>query len=175
MSTRRVRTAVLGHESATPYSPAGVGYAVLALRLAMGWVFFNTGVSRLLSSGWDTHTFAGTIPPSNPGAEVVAALATRAPWALEVCLTYGFALVGVGLLFGAFFRLNALVGGALMGATWVTSLSVQAGGFVNPYLIYVLVLFGLVAFGAGRVVGLDALFEGHSLVERHPRLRLLLG
>ena len=46
---------------------------------------------------------------------------------------------------------------------------------VDDHVMYALLLFGLGAFGAGRVAGLDRVVEDSELVTRHPRLRYLLG
>ncbi len=53
-------------------------------------------------------------------------------------------------------------------------------GLVNGDLAYMMVFLAVAAFGAGRLLGLDALIEkyetgGELLVERYPKLRYVLG
>lgn len=174
MSTRRFRVDFLGNEATLDYSPRLVGYAIVGMRIALGWVFFHAGVARLLDPGWSVGQFVGSVPPSNLFVQQWSWLGTHAGWLLALLLTVGFAVVGAGLLFGAFLRASALVGAGLMGLTWTAALSLSTG-VVTQHLVYVPVLFGLGALGAGRLAGLDALFENHPFVEEHPELRVLLG
>jgi thiosulfate dehydrogenase [quinone] large subunit len=41
--------------------------------------------------------------------------------------------------------------------------------------VYAILLFGLGAFGAGRILGLDAYLEDLEIVQSNPWLRYLLG
>jgi thiosulfate dehydrogenase [quinone] large subunit len=41
--------------------------------------------------------------------------------------------------------------------------------------VYALLLFGLGAFGAGRIFGLDSYIEETQLVQNRPALKLFLG
>ena len=55
-----------------------------------------------------------------------------------------------------------------------------AHGVINGDFAYMLVFLAVAAFGAGRILGLDALVEryevnGKPLVERYPKLRYILG
>jgi thiosulfate dehydrogenase [quinone] large subunit len=68
-----------------------------------------------------------------------------------------------------FYWLSSLRGGLLAG------LPLEHGWVVNDHLIYAFLLFGLGAFGAGRILGLDARIETLSVVENNRWLKLLLG
>jgi thiosulfate dehydrogenase [quinone] large subunit len=53
-------------------------------------------------------------------------------------------------------------------------------GFINGDFAYMLVFLAVAAFGAGRIIGLDAIIEnyeirGEPLAERYPKLRYILG
>jgi len=48
-------------------------------------------------------------------------------------------------------------------------------GYVNGDFAYMLVFLAVAAFGAGRILGLDARLEELDLVERNGWLRYLLG
>ena len=55
-----------------------------------------------------------------------------------------------------------------------------AHGVINGDFAYRLVFLAVAAFGAGRILGLDAIVEryevdGQPLVERYPKLRYILG
>lgn len=54
------------------------------------------------------------------------------------------------------------------------------GGITDGDFAYVLVFLSVAAFGAGRILGLDAIVEqydvgGEAFVERYPVLRYVLG
>jgi len=63
----------------------------------------------------------------------------------------------------------ALQGGLFAG------LPVAHGWVVDDHMVYAALLFGLGAFGAGRILGLDAYFEELEIVQNNRWLRLLLG
>lgn len=51
-----------------------------------------------------------------------------------------------------------------------------AHGYVfDSSFVYMVLLFGLGAWGAGRIFGIDARLEGTELVRQNPSLRYLLG
>jgi thiosulfate dehydrogenase [quinone] large subunit len=65
--------------------------------------------------------------------------------------------------------LAALRGGLLAG------LPVAHGWVIDDHLVYAVLLFGLGAFGAGRILGVDAYVEDTGVVQSNPWLRYLLG
>ncbi|MFW6385131.1 MAG: hypothetical protein ACOCY7_03240 [Halodesulfurarchaeum sp.] len=174
MSSGRVKTDVLGHESALQYSPAWAGYSIISLRVGLGWVFFQTGVSRILDSTWSSHQFVAGIPEANPFGHLWKEVVASSGWLVDPVFSWGFAVVGAGLLFGVFIKPSAALGTVLMLLAWSTSFT-PPGPILTRHLVYVLVLFSLVTFGAGRIAGLDALIEKHPIVERYPLLRWFLG
>lgn len=144
MSADSLVTAVLGHRAKIRYSRTWAGYALVGMRVAMGWVLFDAGVTPIV----DGHV---TVP------------------ALVLSLS-GFALI-----FGAAVRLSALAGAIVMALTWATHLPTENALLVDEHVIYVVVLFALGAYGAGRIAGLDAYFEAHPAVAERPWLLALLG
>lgn len=174
MSAGRVKTDVFGQESALQYSPAWAGYCIIAMRAGLGWMFFQIGVTRILAPAWTSAQLLQTVPETNPLRESWTVFVASGGWPLDVALSWGIAFVGVGLLFGAFLRFSAVLGSGFTLWTWAMSIP-RDGPFVNRHVVYLLVLFSLVTFGAGRIAGLDALFENHPLVERYPLLKWLLG
>lgn len=175
MSSESVRTGVLGHESAIRYSRTWAGYSLVAMRVAIGWVFFNAGVSRLVDPTWSANEVFLTVRPENPLAGLWHAVGHSLAWLLGPLIVWGLSLVGAAIIFGVAVRLSALLGAAIMTLLWATSLPLSDALLVDEHVVYVFVLFGLGAFGAGRIAGLDAYFESHPMVQERPWLLSLLG
>jgi len=74
-----------------------------------------------------------------------------------------------GAVMMLFYWLASLTGGLLAG------LPVAHGWVVDDHIVYAILLFGLGAFGAGRILGLDAYLEDLEIVQSNPWLRYLLG
>jgi thiosulfate dehydrogenase [quinone] large subunit len=68
-----------------------------------------------------------------------------------------------------FYWLASLTGGLAQG------LPVAHGWVVDDHIVYAVLLFGLGAFGAGRILGIDSYLEDTSFVQNNPWLRLFLG
>jgi len=89
-------------------------------------------------------------------------------------------LIGTALIVGAFVRLAALGGAIQMTLFYLGGWSGDALALFDSTLVYAIVFLTVAAFGAGRVLGLDAYIErfevgGQALVEVpgapvHPRL-----
>lgn len=92
-------------------------------------------------------------------------------------------LIGLALLFGVFVRLAAFGGALMMLLYWLTQfqagitagLPVENGFIVTYHLVYAIILFGIGAFGAGRILGVDARLEENEAIRSQPWLRYLLG
>lgn len=159
---------------------------VLSLRLLMGWAF--------LSAGWAKLTFVAGTPFDATGYLRFATAANGSPLAstfaamseigwlmavVNVAVPWGELFIGLGLLVGAFVRLAAFFGALLMAMFYLGNWSIEHG-VVNGDLTYVLVFLAVAAFGAGRILGLDAYIEkyeldGVPLLERYPVLDYVLG
>lgn len=175
MSEERVRTDILGHESQVRYSRTWAGYALVAMRVALGWVFFDAGVSRLSDPAGSAATIFLSVPTGNPLAGVWTTVGHSLSWLLGPIVVWGLTAVGAALIFGAAVRLSAAIGTAIMALLWATNLPLENGLYVDQHVVYAVVLFALCAFGAGRIAGLDAYFETASIVDRYPWLRVVLG
>jgi thiosulfate dehydrogenase [quinone] large subunit len=68
-----------------------------------------------------------------------------------------------------FYWAAALEGGLLAG------LPLAHGWVIDDHMVYAVLLFGLGAFGAGRILGLDGVLEETSIVQSNPWLKYLLG
>jgi thiosulfate dehydrogenase [quinone] large subunit len=157
---------------------------VLALRLMMGWAFAYSGFTKILAAepfsagGYLTDVAATN---GNPIADAFAWMGST-PWFVEfanVAVPWGELLIGLGLLVGAFVRLAAFFGALMMLLFYFGNWSVEHG-LINGDFAYMLVFLAVAAFGAGRILGLDAWIEnydvgGRPLAERYPVLEYVLG
>lgn len=193
MSTKRspaertLETELFGRDVTFDYSETWVGYSVLGLRLVMAWVFLQAGVEKLLDPEWSA---AGYIDPqsgfgvteANPFADLFASM-VGSVGAVDPLVVYGQLAIGLALLLGVLVRFAAFWGVVQLVLFWMASLQggltegfpVEHGYVVNSDVVYVLLLFGLAAVGAGRILGLDARIEETELVRNNPSLKYLLG
>ena len=185
MSTKRQLGAkILGRNVSFTYSEQWVGYSVLGLRLVMAWTFLQAGLDKLLAGDWTAANFLlNAIPPGNPLAGFFTTLGTDYVGLVNVLNVWGQILVGLALLVGAFVRFSAFWGAVMMLFYWLASLEgglldglpIAHGWVVDSHLVYAVLLFGLGAIGAGRIVGVDEYLEATSVVQNNPWLRYLLG
>ncbi|MFC4450896.1 DoxX family protein [Halorussus aquaticus] len=155
---------------------------VLALRLMMGYAFLHSGWSKLTAAEpFDAAGYLTNVTAASPLAGLFHWMG-QTPWFVEfvnLAVPWGEFLVGLGLLVGALTRLAAFFGAFMMLLFYFGNWEVQHG-LVNGDFAYMLVFLAVAAFGAGRILGLDALIETYetgseTLVERYPRLRYVLG
>jgi thiosulfate dehydrogenase [quinone] large subunit len=156
---------------------------ILALRLMMGLAFFQSGADKVLSGDFNAAGYLQNAPPANnsPVADVFVAMGNT-PWLVDfanVAVPWGEILIGLGLLVGCLTRLAAFWGAFLMLMFYLGNWDI-AHGYINGDFAYMLVFLSVAAFGAGRILGLDAYIEqydvgGQPLVERYPWTRYLLG
>jgi len=156
---------------------------VLALRLMMGYAFLYSGWSKIAAAepfdaqGYLLHGVAD----ASPLAGLFAWMGNTA-WFVEfvnVAVPWGELLIGLALIVGAVVRLAAFFGAGMMLMFYFGNWD-MAHGFINGDFAYMLVFLAVAAFGAGRILGLDALVEkydvgGEALVEKYPKLRYVLG
>lgn len=187
MTTYDVKSPVLGRETKVEYAESAVGYALIAMRVVMGWVLFQGGIVKVLSPviNGEPWTAAGflqfAIPEGNPLTGFFAGMA-GSPM-IDFLVMWGLTLTGLGLILGAFVRWNAFWGAVMMIMFWAASLTgglsqflpLEHGWVIDDHLVYAALLFGLGAFGAGRYFGFDTIIEKWEVVKRNPWLKYLLG
>jgi len=157
---------------------------VLSLRLMMGWAFAYSGFTKIVAAepfdaGGYLEFSAAT--NGNPLAGLFAWMGST-PWFVEfanVAVPWGELLIGLGLLVGAVVRLAAFFGALMMLMFYFGNWDI-AHGVINGDFAYMLVFLAVAAFGAGRILGLDAYIEnyevgGEPLVEKYPALDYILG
>ena len=152
------------------------GYWLAFLRIVTGWWFFHAGVTKLIEDGL-AYGY-GPIYLQGMGDTSIGPLAVwmgnNLAWFVEAMVPLGETLIGLGLLFGVLVRLASFFGVFFMALFWVGNAGF-GHGVVNGDLMGMLLFMTLMVFAAGRYFGLDAIIERLSFVERHPKLRYLLG
>ncbi|OIB55448.1 DoxX family protein [Natrialba sp. SSL1] len=150
-------------------------WAVVGLRLLMGWVMVTAGWGKLTGE-FSAYGYLANVDPASPVSGLYGLMAASEPLmgAVDVIVPVTQVLIGVALIAGAFVRLAALGAAFQMVLFYFGSWEV-AGGLVNDQLVYAAVFLALGAFAAGRILGLDRYIETHPIVERFPALRYLLG
>src|SRR3989339_1054310 len=115
--------------------------AIFSLRLAMGWLMFYAGITKILDSSWSA---AGYLQ----GAKTFAGFYQ---WLLQPEILpivnflneWGLTLLGVALILGVFVRLSSVLGAILMLMYYFPALEFPYIGhsyIVDEHIIYVLIL-----------------------------------
>lgn len=186
---RLLETELLGRPLSFNYSETWVGYSVLSLRLVLGFIILSSGLGKLARDGW-TNPGAWTaegflvfgVADANPLKGLFLWFAEYL-WLIDPLVMWTQILIGLALLLGVFVRLAALGGAFQMILFWTAAwqgglaagLPVANGYVIDSSFVYALVLFGLGAWGAGRILGIDAWLEQTTVVQNHHWLRYLLG
>lgn len=157
---------------------------VLALRLMMGFAFLYAGLDKLLGAEpFSAQGYLLGAVPENGGPLVdLFVWMGQTSWMLafvDVAIPFGQVAIGLALLVGAFTRLAAFWGAFMMAMFYFANWDV-AHGLINGDFAYLLVFLAVAAFGAGRILGLDAIIEQHEvdgtpLIEKYPKLDYVLG
>ncbi|WP_435335627.1 DoxX family protein [Haloarchaeobius sp. TZWWS8] len=157
---------------------------VLSLRLMMGYAFLHAGWDKIVAAepfNAKGYLLFAAGANGNPLAEMFVWMGETS-WLVSfanVAVPWGELFIGLGLLVGALVRLAAFFGAFLMAMFYFGNWSVEHG-VINGDFAYMLVFLALAAFGAGRILGLDAIIEnyqvgGQALIERYPKLDYILG
>lgn len=200
---RTLDAQILGRNVRYDYSETWVAWSTFGLRIIMAWVFLQAGLEKLfdgglsgflddpITGGWSAEFFL----LGNPEADIPAPTADSPAsglfewfgenllWLVEPMVVWGQIFIGLALLFGVLVRLAAFLGSLQMFFFWLAALQggilaglpVEHGYVVDSTLVYIFILFGLGAVGAGRVLGADAQIEEWPVVQDNPWLKYLLG
>lgn len=174
MSSKTASSKLFGYDVEFTYSETWIAYALFALRLMMGWVFFYAGIVKVIDPNWSARPFLLNVDPVNPLVDVWAAMADWV-WLLTPLNQVGLTLVGIGLILGAFTRMSAFFGATMMLFYWGSAYPFPDAILIDFHLIYAFLLFMLGAAGAGRILGLDQWIEDLDIVKNNPQLTILLG
>ena len=95
-------------------------------------------------------------------------------WLIEPGVPLFETLIGLALMAGALTRFAAFGGVIFISLFWIGNAEF-GHGVVNSDLMGLLLFLTVIVLAAGQHYGFDALVERTELVERHPKLRYLLG
>ena len=187
--TRKLDAELFGRETNFEYSEHWIGYALVGLRVVMGWVLLQGGLTKLVTyldgnpeNYWTAAGYlANAIPEGNPFMGLFADMAGSG--LVDVLVMWGLTLTGIGIILGAFLRWNAFWAAVMMMLFWAASLTggllqglpLAHGWVVDDHLVYAMLLFGLGAIGAGRILGVDGFLEELDFVKQNRWVRLLMG
>jgi len=184
---RTLDTEILGQPVRFDYSETWIGYSVLSLRLVMAYVFLSAGLEKVFDEDWSAEGYLNPETPfgvteGNPLSGMFAELSANAGM-VDPLVIWGQVAIGLALFFGVLVRFAVFWGAIQMLMFWMAAweggvaagLPVEHGYLIDSSFVYALLLFGLGAVGAGRIVGLDAKLEQTEFVENNPWLRYLLG
>jgi len=148
-----------------------------ALRIALGWLFFYAGITKVLNPAWSAKgyllgakTFAGAYAwLASDGVIPVVDFLNR----------WGLTLIGAAMILGVFVRLSGMLGAAMMILYYFPVLMFPKIGansyLVDDHIVYAIVMLYFAAAKAGRHYGLEAWAAKTLRLERWPRLAAWLG
>lgn len=180
---------LFGQEVTFNYSDTWLAYSMIALRFVMAWVFLQAGLEKLFEGGlgdplaWSSVGFLeNAVAGANPLHGVFLWFADLSA-VVDPLVIFGQILIGLALLFGVFFRFAAAMGALMMALFWTAAwqggplagFPMEHGYFIDSSFVYLLLLFGLGAWGAGRLIGVDGILERTDIVQSNPWIRYLLG
>ena len=177
-----IEAPLLGRKVQLNVNAATIAYAVVFLRIVMGWTLFQAGITKVLNPEWTAAGFLKfAIPEGNPFMSLWAGFAGNP--IIDFLVAWGLTLTGFGLLIGALVRWNAFWGAFMMIMFWMASLMggldqflpLEHGWVVDDHIVYAVLLFGLGALGAGRILGVDAFLEKTAFVRNNRWVRYFLG
>ena len=156
MTTRNMSAKLLGREVDVEYSSSVIAYAILTMRVAMGWIFFQAGIEKLLDPEWTAAGYLQfAIHENNPFTALWANFAGSPT--LDLLVMWGLALTGLGIILGALLRWNAFWAAIMMLFFWASALQgglseflpLEHGWVFDDHLVYASLVFGLGAALAG--------------------------
>ncbi|NHN41659.1 DoxX family protein [Halorubellus sp. JP-L1] len=190
MATRdTLDTEIFGRGVSFEYSEHWVGYSLFLLRIVMGWTLLQGGLTKLVTyldgnpdNNWTAAGYLqNAVPEGNPFMGLWMDMAGSP--LVDMLNMWGLTLAGLALIVGAFVRFSAFWGAIMMLFYWAAALTgglmeglpVAHGWVVDDHIVYALLLFGLGALGAGRILGVDSYLEDTGVVRNNPWLKYLLG
>ncbi len=159
---------------------------IVALRALIGGMILFAGLGKLAFVSGEAFDASGYlvhgVDAASPVSGLYAAMGSSALLidVINVAVPVTQVLIGIALIAGAFVRLAALGGALQMLMFYLGGWEGELLALFDSTLIYAAVFLTVAAFGAGRILGVDAYLErldvgGQPLIERYPALRYLLG
>ena len=143
-------------------------YSLVLLRLSLGWLFFYSGITKILNPAWSA---AGYLKGAKTFISFYQWLLTPSVLPVINFLNeWGLTLVGVSLILGVFVRWGSYAGILLMVLYYLPILQFPMVGdrsyIVDEHIIYIFAFLILAGFDAGKTWGLEnrisAIFGGRK-------------
>lgn len=155
---------------------------MLALtRFAMAWVFLWPFLDKTFGLGFATPREAAWIRGGDPTAGFLR-FGTSGPFKdafvamadsvfVEWLFMIGLLGIGLALALGIGMRIAVVSGSLLLILMWAAILPLEHNPFLDDHLVYAIVLVLLLAFDAGRPMGLAEKWSGLGFVQKAPWLK----
>ena len=181
MTDKTLETEIFGREVDFDYAEHWVGYALLAMRIGMGWILLQGGLTKLFNPPWTAAGYLSNVPGGNPFAAYWGLMAGNP--IVDQLVIWGLVLTGLCLIVGAFVRWSAFWGSTMMLLFWASSLEggllaglpLAHGWVVNEHIVYVILMVAAAEFGAGRILGVDEYLEDTEFVKKNSWLKHFLA
>jgi thiosulfate dehydrogenase (quinone) large subunit len=153
-----------------------VRYLWVAIRLCMGWTFLWPFMDKMFGLNHQTSSAQAWINGGNPtkgflsgSAGLFSGFYTSIAGAGLVNVLFMVGLLGIGLALalGIAMKPAAVAGATMLVLMWSASLPPSDDLILDNHIIYALLLFGLVAVGAGKTFGFGKQWEGIGFIQRH--------
>lgn len=148
---------------------------VFLLRIALGWIFFYAGISKIMTANWSAVGFLKGAKLFQgmyfyfADPSIVSYVSMINKWALL--------LLGISLILGIFIRFSAPLGAVLLVLYYLPRGLPHpdpTSYIVDSHWIYAIALLLLAAFHAGRYWGVAGWYSKTLYFKKHPKLRGLL-
>ncbi|MXR51438.1 DoxX family membrane protein [Halovenus sp. WSH3] len=177
-TTDSVQTRLLGREFTFPVEGTWLAYWLVMFRLVGGWWLLHAGLDKLVNWPFDAGWFVGGAAQGTSLGPFVTLFSDGAALTfVNIAIPIGQTMIGLGLILGALTRTAAFFGAFLM--VFFYFINGETGGWAHGVVtgeLLGLLVFGMIAtLGAGRVLGVDGYLIRTEFVDKHPRLRYLIG
>lgn len=137
---------------------------LLIARLAVGWLIFYAGITKILDPAWTAAGYLGAAK-TFPGFYQWLASPVNIGW-VNFLNEWGLTLIGASLILGLGVRLSSILGALLMLLYYFPVLEfpkVEHGFIVDEHIVYAAILLFFAAIRAGRYYGLDKKWGFHKI------------
>jgi len=155
-------------------------YVAAVARIGLGFTFLWAFVDKLFGWGFATPAAKAWINGGSPTTGFLKGV--EGPFAGlyhgiagNAFADWGFMLgllgIGTALILGIGMRVAAVAGSALLLLMWTASLPLTTNPFLDDHLVYAVVLVLLALIGAGKTLGLGAMWEKLPAVQNNGWLK----
>ena len=137
--------------------------ALVALRVAMGWMFFWAGITKVLDPSWTSAGYLGGAKAFNGLFEFLSS--PNILPIVDFLNQWGLTLLGVSLILGVFVSISAPLGALLMVLYYLPLGFPQPNThayIVDEHVVYFVALIILMVFNAGNSWSIGRLIRSRS-------------